>query len=80
MQTEHKLKVCQRAMERSILNIKRKDKIRCADIRKSTNVIDVLKHCKTQKWKWARHITRMKKQKWTKKCHFTIMFNIHFWT
>lgn len=31
--------------ERSILNVKRKDRLRNAGIRETTNIIDVLKHC-----------------------------------
>lgn len=61
----NKLQVCQRAMERSILNIKRRDRKRNADIRKTTNIIDALEHCKQQKWRWAGHVARMSKQKWT---------------
>lgn len=38
--------VTQNSMGRSILKIKRKDKVRCTDIGKSTNA---LKHCKKQK-------------------------------
>lgn len=65
--TKNKIQGCQRAFERSILNIKRKDRIRNVNIRKSTNVIDALEHCKRLKWKWAGHIPRMNNKKWTYK-------------
>lgn len=65
--TKNKIQVCQRAMERSILNIKRRDRKRNTVIRQSTNVIDALNHCKKLKWKWAGHIARMEDNKWIKK-------------
>lgn len=49
-------------MERSILNIKLRDKFRCAKIRKKTRIIDAL----YMKYKWAGHVIRTSDDKWTK--------------
>ena len=65
--TEDKIQKSQRAMERSILNIKLKDKQRNKDIRKKTDVLDALHHTKTLKWKWAGHTARMTDGRWTQK-------------
>lgn len=61
-----KIAKCQRAMERSILNIKLKDKVKSSDIRKETETIDVLQHAQLLKWKWAGHLARTTDQRWTK--------------
>ena len=53
-------------MERSILNIKRLDKIRSSKIRKKTKIIDVLDYALKSKWRWAGHVARMNSAKWTK--------------
>lgn len=60
------LRVCQNKMERSILNIKLRDKINLTNIRNRTKVIDVTYTVKKLKWKWAGHMIRSKKKKWTK--------------
>lgn len=67
VRTERKIQTCQRAMERSILNLKRIDKQRNIEIRKRTKVIDALSHCKRLKWKWAGHVARMCMDRWSKK-------------
>nr|XP_049696607.1 uncharacterized protein LOC126054557 [Helicoverpa armigera] len=51
-----KLKVCQRAMERSLLGIKRTDRIRNTVIRSRTGVADVGRKAATLKWNWAGHL------------------------
>ena len=53
-----KLQVCQRAMERSMLGIKIKDKIRNTIIRERTEVIDIIDKICRQKWRWAEHMAR----------------------
>ncbi|KAG6462790.1 hypothetical protein O3G_MSEX013475 [Manduca sexta] len=53
-------------MERSILNIKLKDKIKLINIRNKTKVIDVPYTVKKLKWEWAGHMLRNSKNKWTK--------------
>lgn len=59
------LGVCQNKMERSILNIKLRDKIKLTNIRSKTKVKDVTYTLKKLKWNWAGHMVRSKKKKWT---------------
>ena len=60
------LKVCQRAMERSILGVKLMDKIRNTDLRSRTKIADVGTKASTLKWDWAGHVCRMPKESWAK--------------
>ncbi|GFN86615.1 endonuclease-reverse transcriptase [Plakobranchus ocellatus] len=64
----HKLQTARRAVERKMLNIKFKDKISTIEIRKKTQVIDVVHTFKNKKWKRAGHIAREKGNRWTKRC------------
>ena len=41
-----------------MLDLKLKDKIPCAEIRKRTKIIDIIEYTLKQKWKWAGHIAR----------------------
>ncbi|GFN74509.1 endonuclease-reverse transcriptase [Plakobranchus ocellatus] len=67
-QLYHKLQTSQRAMERKMLNIKLKDKIPTMEIRKKTQVTDVVQYIQRQKWRWAGHIARETGNRWTKRC------------
>lgn len=60
-----KLATCQRAMERSMIGLRRADKVKNTIIRKKTKVQDITRKIKRQKWKWAGHIVRGK-DKWSK--------------
>ena len=51
-----------------MLDLKLQDKIPCSEIRKRTKIIDVIEYTLKQKWKWAGHISRMKDNRWTKRC------------
>ena len=53
-------------MERRMLNVKLKDRIRNTTIRQRTRVIDNIQYVTSAKRKWAGHITRMKDNRWTK--------------
>lgn len=63
------LRITQRAMERSILNVKQRDRMRNNEIRKRTGVRDI--GCryivKKLKFKYGGHIAREKKDDWVKK-------------
>ncbi len=61
-----KLKICQRAMERSILGIKLSDRVRNSDIRSKTGIADVGRKAAKLKWDWAGHVCRMGLERWTK--------------
>lgn len=62
----HKLETCQHSMERSMLSIKLKDKIKLNTIRKKTKITDVTYCVKKLKWRWAGHMIRSNKDKWCK--------------
>ena len=52
-------------MERKMLNVKLKDRIRNTIIRLPTRMIDIVQYVTNTKWKWAGHITGMKDNRWT---------------
>ena len=60
-----KLETSQRDMERRMLNVKLKDRIRNTTIRQRTRVTDIVQYVTNTKWKWAGHITRLKDNRWT---------------
>ena len=67
-QMTNKLRTAQIAMERKMLDLKLKDKIPCSEIRKRTQIIDIIEYTLKQKWKWAGHIARLKDNRWTRRC------------
>lgn len=66
-QAKEKIRICQAAMERSILGIRKIDRVRHTKIRERTRQIDFLLHSMKQKWKWAGHIARTTDSRWTKR-------------
>ena len=66
-QLEQKLRTTQRAMERRMLKITLKDRIRNSDIRKQTQVKDIIQKIKQAKWRWAGHVMRREDNRWTKR-------------
>ncbi|XP_022816835.1 uncharacterized protein LOC111349816 [Spodoptera litura] len=60
------LRTCQRGMERSMLGVRKMDRIRSEDIRSITKVEDIIKKVRQLKWRWTGHMTRDSKTKWTK--------------
>lgn len=69
-ETRKKIIVCQRGLERSMLKLRKLDKIRHTKIRKITKATNALSHAKKMKWKWAGHVARLTDQRWTKKVTF----------
>ncbi|KAI5722002.1 hypothetical protein M8J76_002173 [Diaphorina citri] len=63
----NKLDVTQYQMMRSILNIKRMDKISNRRIGEMMKMEDLSKEAKVLKWRWAGHVTRMQNSRWAKK-------------
>ncbi|GFN77359.1 endonuclease-reverse transcriptase [Plakobranchus ocellatus] len=63
--TTQKLRVAQRAMERKIVGIKLTDRVKCSEIRKRTQIQDIVDFVAKQKWKWAGHVARLKDNRWT---------------
>ena len=64
---ERKLITTQRAMERQMLRISLRDKVKNTDIRQKTKVKDILEKVKEAKWRWAGHVARMQDNRWTKR-------------
>ncbi|CAF4752853.1 unnamed protein product [Pieris macdunnoughi] len=63
---ENKLKVCQNAMERSILGIKRRDRVKLQEIKKKTKFKNVHTIYRQLKWRWTGHMLRESTEKWTR--------------
>ena len=63
----NKIIICQRAMERSILSLRKIHRIRSQEIRKKTKLTDALHQALKLKWNWAGHVTRYTDQRWTLK-------------
>ena len=63
--SENKLRVAQRAMERSMLGITLRDKMTNQWIREQTKVVDVMERIASLKWSWAGHIARRTDDRWT---------------
>ena len=59
-----KIQVCQRKMERKILDIKIKDKVKNEEVRKRSNIEDVATIAKQLKWSWGGHVARMEQERW----------------
>ncbi|VDO08661.1 unnamed protein product [Brugia timori] len=61
-----KIRVTQNAMERSMLNVRIKDKIRIEKIKRKLKFNeDAIRYVRRQKWGWAGHITRLNDDRWT---------------
>ena len=65
-QLEQKLITAQRRMERRMLNIKIRDKIRNTEIRKQTHVKDIMVKIKEAKRRWAGHLMCKDDNRWTR--------------
>ena len=65
----NKLRTTQRAMERSILNVKRVERIRNVEIRNRTKVEDAGFLVKKAKMSYAGRMMRTKKEKWNKRLY-----------
>ena len=64
---KNKLAVAQRSMERAMLGITIKDKIRNENIRARTKVEDVVWLAEKAKGQWAGHVARMDFNNWARK-------------
>ena len=65
--TATKLRVAQRGMERSMLGLTLRDRVRNEEIRRRTGVTDVIERIAWLKWNWAGHVARMTDGRWTRK-------------
>lgn len=62
-----KIRVTQRAMERSMLGLTLRDRIPNAIIRAKTGTTDAVERIAHMKWNWAGHVARMDDTRWTKR-------------
>lgn len=62
---QNKLITCQRSMERSIINVRKIQKIPHELIRNQTKITDALSFSLKLKFRWAGHIARMTDNRWT---------------
>lgn len=62
-----KLRVTQRAMERAMLGVSLRDRIRNTEIRQRTKVTDIARRICKLKWQWAGHIARRTDNRWGRK-------------
>ncbi|CAH2238963.1 jg19287 [Pararge aegeria aegeria] len=62
-----RLKVTQRAMERAMLGVSLRNRIRNVEIRRKTRVTDIAQRVAKLKWQWAGHIVRRKDERWDPK-------------
>lgn len=62
---KQRITTTQRAMERSILKINKRHKIKNETIRHKTKILDALTHALKLKWQWAGHISRYIDSRWT---------------
>ncbi|KAJ4437180.1 hypothetical protein ANN_17315 [Periplaneta americana] len=59
------LQTCQRSMERKILQLSLKNKVRNEELRNRTDMKDVINTAKRLKWKWGGQVVRMDHRRWT---------------
>ena len=71
--TKHreKLAVAQRSMERLLLNITKRDKIRNENIRSKTGVENIIERVQCMRGQWAGHAARMSNTRWAKISEWT---------
>ncbi|KOB73137.1 Endonuclease-reverse transcriptase [Operophtera brumata] len=67
-----RLRSFQRAVERSMMGLKLRDRIRSSKIRSKTKILDAGKMAARLKWKWAGHIARVKDNRWSERV-------LHWW-
>ena len=63
-----KLEITQNKMQRSLLNLKLKDRVKNKIIKqKVKGITDIIYFIKKQKWKWVGHVNRLRDERWTYK-------------
>jgi hypothetical protein len=60
-----KIQVSQRKMERKVLDIKLRDKLRNEDFRRESGMEDAGSKARTLKWRWGGHVARMTQERWS---------------
>ncbi len=68
---EKKMQYTQNSVERSMLNIRLKDKVTITKIKTKFKINkNVIHHVKRLKWNWAGHVCRLKDQQWMHRVTF----------
>lgn len=62
-----RLQSTHQSMKRSILGLKKADKVRNTQINKMLNLHNISIEARRLKWKWAGHVARMNNSRWAKK-------------
>lgn len=65
--TVNKIRITQRAMERSMLGVTLRDKIRNEELRRKTKITDAIERITHLKWNWAGHVARIPDNRWTRR-------------
>ena len=68
-----KLRSCQQKMERRKLQVVRNDRVTNAEMRKTTNMKDIVAVAHNLKWKWGGHVAGTEQRRWT---HATSMWDL----
>lgn len=61
-----KIKICQNGIERSTMGVKRKHRVKLTYINSKTKFNNAYTTYRYLKWRWAGHMIREKKEKWTR--------------
>ena len=64
---EKRLRVTERAMERIMIGVTKKDRLTNIDLRQKSGVQDIILTIKSKKWRWAGHLARRHDNRWTHK-------------
>jgi hypothetical protein len=59
------IQICQRKMERKVLEIKMKDKIQNTELRRRSGMEDANSRAYLTKWHWGGHVARLDQERWT---------------
>lgn len=65
-QQQNKINICQNGIERSVLGVRRRDRVQIKKIKGLTKFKKVQTIYRKLKWRWTGHMLREKKEKWTK--------------
>lgn len=60
-----KLEICQRKMERKMLGLSLRDRIRNEELRIKSGLANTAKEARKTKWRWGGHVIRMEQERWT---------------
>lgn len=62
----NKLSVCQNSIERSVIGVNRRDRVKITHIKNRTQFKKAHSVYRTLKWRWTGHMLRERQEKWTR--------------